>query len=117
MHERVESMRENVSREKSMDAKKCRTLGIVSIVCAGISLIVFGALLDIVAFIIGFVALTGARKLVMANTDDVYARDAMKLAKIGVVLSLVAFIANALTAAFLAPALLEGTVGPSGAMF
>lgn len=99
-----------------MDAKKCRTLGIVSIVCAGVSLIVFGALLDIVAFIIGFMALLNARKLAASNTDP-YAQDAVKLAKIGVVLSLVAFIANALTAAFLAPALLEGTVNTSGAMF
>lgn len=99
-----------------MDAKKCRTLGIVSIICAGVSLIVFGALLDIVGFGIGLVALLNARKLALSASDP-YALDAMKLAKIGVVLSLVAFIANSLTAAFLAPALLEGTVGTSGAMF
>lgn len=99
-----------------MDAKKCRTLGIVSIVCAGVSLILFGAWLDIVAFIIGLVALVSARKLAAGSTDP-FAHDAVKLAKIGVVLSLVAFIANALTAAFLAPALLEGAVNTSGAMF
>ncbi|MDO5042018.1 MAG: hypothetical protein Q4D92_00715 [Slackia sp.] len=99
-----------------MDAKKCRTLGIVSIVCAGVSLIMFGALLDVVAFIIGMIAMVNARKLTVNSTDP-YAHDAVKLAKIGVVLSLVAFIANMLTAVFLAPALLEGTVSMSGAMF
>ena len=99
-----------------MDAKKCRTFGIISIVCAGVSLFLFGALLDIVGFVAGLVALINAKKLA-ANISDPYARDAVKLAKIGVVLSLVAFIANSLTAAFLAPTLLEGTVGASGAMF
>ncbi|MDO4443269.1 MAG: hypothetical protein Q4B69_05275 [Slackia sp.] len=100
-----------------MDAKKCRTLGVVSIVCAGVSLLFFGALLDIVGFIIGLIALTNAKKLVAMNYSDPYANDAVKLAKIGVVLSLVALIANLLTAAFLAPALLEGTANVSGPMF
>lgn len=99
-----------------MDGKKCRTFGIVSIVCACVSLILFGALLDVIGFVFGMIALNKSKKLVVAASQDIYARDAMKLAKIGVVLSLVAFIANLLTAAFLAPALMQGG-GVSGPMF
>ena len=99
-----------------MDVKKCRTLGIVSIVCAGVSLIVFGALLDIVGFIIGLVALNKGKSFAR-NSTDAYAQDAVKLAKIGVVLCLVAMVANLLTAAFLVPSLLQGAGSISGPMF
>lgn len=100
-----------------MDVKKCRMLGIVSIVCAGVSLILLGAILDIVGAVIGGIALYYGTKLLKTMPNDVYAQDAVKLAKIGLVLSLVAMIANILTVVFLAPAVLEGTANVTGAMF
>lgn len=100
-----------------MNEKKYRSFGIASIVCAGVSLVIFGALLDIVGFVLGMVAYRGAKNLAMANPADPYAQNALKLAKIGVVLSLVAFIANMLTAVFLMPQLMQGSMGVSGATF
>lgn len=101
-----------------MNEKKCRSLGIASIVCAGVSLVIFGALLDIVGFVLGMLAFRGAKGLLAANPTDPYAQNAFKLARIGVVLSLVAFfIANMLTAVFLMPQLMQGSMGVSGATF
>lgn len=70
-----------------MNEKKCRSLGIASIVCAGVSLVIFGALLDIVGFVLGMLAFRGAKGLLAANPTDPYAQNAFKLARIGVVLS------------------------------
>lgn len=56
-----------------MNEKKCRSLGIASIVCAGISLVIFGALLDIVGFVLGMLAFRGAKGLLAANPADPYA--------------------------------------------
>ena len=100
-----------------MNEKKCRSLCIASIVCAGVSLVIFGALLDIVGFVLGMLAFRGAKGLLAANPTDPYAQNAFKLARIGVVLSLVAFIANMLTAVFLMPQLMQGSMGVSGATF
>ena len=100
-----------------MNEKKCRSLGIASIVCAGVSLVIFRALLDIVGFVLGMLAFRGAKGLLAANPADPYAQNAFKLARIGVVLSLVAFIANMLTAVFLMPQLMQGSMGISGATF
>lgn len=85
----------------------CRNLAIGGIVCAGISLVIGGALLDIVGFVLGFIALTSAKKMFAVNPNDSYVENAFKLAKIAVVVSLVAFIANVLTAVFLAPVLYD----------
>lgn len=98
----------------NLGLNKCRNLAIVSITCAGISLVIGGALLDTVGFIIGFLALSSARKHVAANASDIYAQNALKLCKIGVVLCLVACIANLLTAVFLAPAILGGNAPVTG---
>ena len=68
-----------------MNEKKCRSLGIASIVCAGVSLVIFGALLDIVGFVLGMLAFRGAKGLLAANPADPYAQNAFKLARIGVV--------------------------------
>ena len=91
----------------NMSKSTCRNLAIGGIVCAGISLVIGGALLDIVGFVIGFIAFTSARKMNAATPSDPYVENAYKLAKIAVVVSLVAFIANVLTAVFLAPVLYD----------
>ena len=64
-------------------------------------------MLDIVGFVIGFIALTSAKKMIAAMPGDAYVENVLKLAKIAVVVSLVAFIANILTAVFLAPVLVD----------
>ena len=74
---------------------------------AGIGIVVGGALLDIVGFVIGFIALTSAKKMIAAMPGDAYVENVLKLAKIAVVVSLVAFIANILTAVFLTPVLVD----------
>ena len=52
-----------------MNEKKCRSLGIASIVCAGVSLVIFGALLDIVGFVLGMLAFRGAKGLSCSKSD------------------------------------------------
>ncbi len=91
----------------NLSKSTCRNLAIGGIVCAGISIVIGGALLDIVGFVIGFIALTSAKKMISAMPGDVYVENVMKLAKIAVVVSLVAFIANILTAVFLTPVLVD----------
>ena len=90
----------------NLSKSTCRNFAIGGIVCAGIS-IVGGALLDIVGFVIGFIALTSAKKMIAAMPGDAYVENVLKLAKIAVVVSLVAFIANILTAVFLTPVLVD----------
>ena len=87
-----------------MNEKKCRSLGIASIVCAGVSLVIFGALLDIIGFVLGMLAFRGAKGLLAANPTDPYAQNAFKLARM-------------LTAVFLMPQLMQGSMGVSGATF
>lgn len=88
-----------------MNKSTCRNLAIGGIVCAGVSLVIGGALLDIVGFALGFAAFSSARKMNVSASSDPYVENAYKLAKIAIVVSLVAFIANILTALFLAPVL------------
>lgn len=91
----------------NLSKSTCRNFAIGGIVCAGISIVIGGALLDIVGFVIGFVALVSARKMNAATPTDAYVENAYKLARIAVVVSLVAFITNMLTAVFLAPVLYD----------
>ena len=91
----------------NLSKSTCRNLAIGGIVCAGISIVIGGALLDIVGFVIGFIALTSAKKMIAAMPGDAYVENVLKLAKIAVVVSLVAFIANILTAVFLTPVLVD----------
>ena len=73
----------------NLSKSTCRNFAIGGIVCAGISIVIGGALLDIVGFVIGFVALVSARKMNAATPTDAYVENAYKLAKIAVVVSLV----------------------------
>lgn len=91
----------------NLSKSTCRNFAIGGIVCAGISIAIGGALLDIVGFVIGFIALTSAKKMIAAMPGDAYVENVLKLAKIAVVVSLVAFIANILTAVFLTPVLVD----------
>ena len=91
----------------NLSKSTCRNFAIGGIVCAGISIVIGGALLDIVGFVIGFIALTSAKKMLAAMPGDAYVENVLKLAKIAVVVSLVAFIANILTAVFLTPVLVD----------
>ena len=91
----------------NLSKSTCRNFAIGGIVCAGISTVIGGALLDIVGFVIGFIALTSAKKMIAAMPGDAYVENVLKLAKIAVVVSLVAFIANILTAVFLTPVLVD----------
>ena len=91
----------------NLSKSTCRNFAIGGIVCAGISIVIGGALLDIVGFVIGFIALTSAKKMIAAMPGDAYVENILKLAKIAVVVSLVAFIANILTAVFLTPVLVD----------
>lgn len=93
----------------NLSKSTCRNFAIGGIVCAGISIVIGGALLDIVGFVIGFIALTSAKKMItaMPGDADAYVENVLKLAKIAVVVSLVAFIANILTAVFLTPVLVD----------
>ena len=91
----------------NLSKSTCRNVAIGGIVCAGISIVIGGALLDIVGFVIGFIALTSAKKMIVAMPGDAYVENVLKLAKIAVVVSLVAFIANILTAVFLTPVLVD----------
>ena len=45
----------------NLSKSTCRNFAIGGIVCAGISIVIGGALLDIVGFVIGFIALTSAK--------------------------------------------------------
>ncbi len=94
-----------------MNKSTCRNLAIAGIVCAGISLVIGGALLDIVGFVLGFLSFSNSKKMGGATSGDPYVENAYKLAKIAIVVSLVAFIANLLTAVFLAPVLYEQMAG------
>lgn len=100
-----------------MSESRCRNFAIISIVCAGVSLVIGGALLDIVGFIFGIIAFTNIKKALAVKPDDAYVQNAFKLAKIGLVLCCVACIANMLTAAFLMPALMEGMAPTGGVTF
>ena len=91
----------------NLSKSTCRNFAIGGIVCAGISIVIGGALLDIVGFVIGFIALMNTKKMLDTTPGDSYIENANKLAKIAVVVSLVAFIANILTAVFLAPVLYD----------
>ena len=91
----------------NLSKSTCRNFAIGGIVCAGISIVIGGALLDSVGFVIGFIALTSAKKMSAAMPGDAYVENVLKLAKIAVVVSLVAFIANILTAVFLTPVLVD----------
>ena len=91
----------------NLSKSTCRNFAIGGIVCAGISIVIGGALLDIVGFVVGFIALTTAKKMIAAMPGDAYVENVLKLAKIAVVVSLVAFIANILTAVFLTPVLVD----------
>lgn len=91
----------------NLSKSTCRNFAIGGIVGAGISIVIGGALLDIVGFIIGFIALTSAKKMIAVMPGDAYVENVLKLAKIAVVVSLVAFIANILTAVFLTPVLVD----------
>lgn len=91
----------------NLSKSTCRNFAICGIICAGISIVIGGALLDIVGFVIGFIALTSAKKMIAAMPGDAYVENVLKLAKIAVVVSLVAFIANILTAVFLTPVLVD----------
>ena len=91
----------------NLSKSTCRNFAIGGIVCAGFSIVIGGALLDIVGFVIGFIALTSAKKMIAAMPGDAYVENVLKLAKIAVVVSLVAFIANILTAVFLTPVLVD----------
>ena len=44
----------------NLSKSTCRNFAIGGIICAGISIVIGGALLDIVGFVIGFIALTSA---------------------------------------------------------
>lgn len=74
----------------NLSKSTCRNFAIGGIICAGISIVIGGALLDIVGFVIGFIALTSAKKMIAAMPGDAYVENVLKLAKIAVVVSLVA---------------------------
>ena len=101
------NVRFSKSNERSTHEFEQVNLPQLCIVCAGISIVIGGALLDIVGFVIGFIALTSAKKMIAAMPGDAYVENVLKLAKIAVVVSLVAFIANILTAVFLTPVLVD----------
>ena len=98
-----------------MQQKTCHTFAIVSLVCAGVSLIFFGAILDVVGFIFGIIAYVNIKNIIQSGHGSAAATNTLKLAKIGLILCLVAAIANVLTAAFLAPTMAAGTnmTGPT----
>lgn len=95
----------------------CRGLAVAGIVCGGVSLVVFGALLDIVGFVIGLVAFMGARKLSAEHPENAVAQNALRLSKIAMIVCLLAGIANFLTALFLYPMLMQTMASAPSSIF
>ena len=98
-----------------MSQKTCHVFAIVSLISAGVSLLLFGAMLDVVRLIFGILAFTNIKKIQQSGNGGPAALNTLKLAKMGIVLCIVAGLANVLTAAFLMPQMLAGTnvAGPT----
>ena len=103
-----------------MDLKKARNMAMASIICAAVSLFIGGVLLDIVAVILGVVAY---RKLKESSetptaenqtTNHSYTVDSVKkLSKTGIIVAVVAFVLNFVSAMYLMPMLLDQVSGIS----
>ncbi len=98
-----------------MSQKTCHVFAIVSLISAGVSLLLFGAMLDIVGLLFGILSFINIKKIQQSGQGGPAAQNTLKLAKIGIVVCVVAGLANMLTAAFLMPQMLAGTnvAGPT----
>ena len=96
-----------------MDQKVCNGLAIAGVVFGALSFFVSG-IFALIGFLLSLIAFINIKKVLKMEPNNPYAENTMKLAKIGLVVCIVLFIASILTTAFLTPNMEAGTslMGP-----
>ena len=97
-----------------MDQKVCNGLAIAGVVFGVLSFFVSG-MFALIGFLLSLIAFINIKKVMKMEPNNPYALNTFKLAKIGLVINAVLFIASIMTTAFLTPNMQAGTslTGPT----
>ena len=87
----------------------CRNFATTSLICAAVSLLAGGVLLDLLGLAFGFYAFTHARRLAAANPQDQMAAYVLKLTRNAIIFCIVAAVINALGMLLVTPSLMGGS--------
>lgn len=81
----------------------CRNFATTSLICAAVSLLAGGVLLDALGVAFGFYAYVNARRIVAANPQDLNAVRVLKLTRNSIIFCVVAAVLNAATILIVLP--------------